>query len=45
MSCYFSGGSAGLVLDYLFVWIGTIAVFTTMAEMASMLDNSRSQPW
>ncbi len=33
---WFSGGSAGLVFGYLFVWIGTTAVFTTMAEMASM---------
>ncbi|KAF6232482.1 hypothetical protein HO173_009362 [Letharia columbiana] len=28
-----NGGSAGLVYGYLLVWIGTIAVFTTMAEL------------
>ncbi|KAI4221115.1 MAG: hypothetical protein LQ349_007924 [Xanthoria aureola] len=39
----FSGGSAGLVFGYLFVWIGTIAVFTTMAEMASMAPTSGGQ--
>ena len=31
-----NGGSAGLVYGYLLVWIGTIAIFTTMAELASM---------
>ncbi|KAL8906010.1 MAG: hypothetical protein Q9207_002295 [Kuettlingeria erythrocarpa] len=31
-----NGGSAGLIYGYLFVWVGTIAVFTTMAELASM---------
>ncbi|KAI4218439.1 MAG: hypothetical protein L6R36_008955 [Xanthoria steineri] len=38
-----NGGSAGLVFGYLFVWIGTIAVFTTMAEMASMAPTSGGQ--
>ena len=33
-----SGGSAGLVYGYLFVWLGTMCVFTTMAELASMYD-------
>ena len=31
-----SGGSAGLIYGYLFVWLGIMAVFTTMAELASM---------
>ncbi|KAL8670646.1 MAG: hypothetical protein Q9168_004825 [Polycauliona sp. 1 TL-2023] len=38
-----NGGSAGLIFGYLFVWIGTIAVFTTMAEMASMAPTSGGQ--
>ena len=38
-----NGGSAGLVYGYLFVWIGTIAVFTTMAEMASMAPTAGGQ--
>ncbi|KAG8530175.1 uncharacterized protein KY384_005658 [Bacidia gigantensis] len=31
-----NGGSAGLVYGYLFVWLGVLCVFTTMAEMASI---------
>jgi hypothetical protein len=31
-----NGGSAGLIYSYLFSFIGSIAVFTTMGEMASM---------
>ena len=31
-----SGRSAGLVYGYLFVWAGMLAVFTCMAEFASM---------
>ena len=38
-----NGGSAGLVYGYLFVWIGTIAVFTTMAELASMAPTAGGQ--
>ena len=32
-----SGGSAGLIYSYLFSFIGSIAIFTTMGELASML--------
>ncbi|KAL8947412.1 MAG: hypothetical protein Q9222_006301 [Ikaeria aurantiellina] len=38
-----NGGSAGLVYGYLFVWIGTISLFTTMAEMASMAPTAGGQ--
>ena len=38
-----NGGSAGLVYGYLFVWIGTVAVFTTMAELASMAPTAGGQ--
>ena len=38
-----NGGSAGLVYGFLFVWIGTIAVFTTMAELASMAPTAGGQ--
>lgn len=38
-----NGGSAGLVYGYLLVWIGTISVFTTMAELASMAPTAAGQ--
>ena len=38
-----NGGSAGLVYGYLVVWIGTIAIFTTMAELASMAPTAGGQ--
>ncbi|KAK3172805.1 hypothetical protein OEA41_006130 [Lepraria neglecta] len=38
-----NGGSAGLVYGYLLVWIGTIAVYTTMAELASMAPTAGGQ--
>lgn len=38
-----NGGSAGLVYGYILVWIGTIAVFTTMAELASMAPTAGGQ--
>ena len=38
-----NGGSAGLVYGYLLVWVGTIAVFTTMAELASMAPTAGGQ--
>ena len=31
-----SGGPAGVVYGYLFVWLGTLAVFATLAEASSM---------
>ena len=31
-----SGGSAGLIYSYLLSFLGSIAIFTTMAELASM---------
>ncbi|KAL8787245.1 MAG: hypothetical protein Q9195_007855 [Heterodermia aff. obscurata] len=40
---YMLGGSAGLIYGYLFVWAGTIAVFTTMAELASIAPTSGGQ--
>ncbi|KAL8990646.1 MAG: hypothetical protein Q9169_008072 [Polycauliona sp. 2 TL-2023] len=36
----FTGGSAELIYSYLFSFIGSIAVFTTMGELASMLARS-----
>ena len=38
-----NGGSAGLIYGYLFVWVGTIAIFTTMAELASMAPTTGGQ--
>ena len=38
-----NGGSAGLVYGYLLVWAGTVAVFTTMAELASMAPTAGGQ--
>ena len=38
-----NGGSAGLVYGYIFVWVGTISVFTTMAEMASIAPTAGGQ--
>ena len=38
-----NGGSAGLVYGYIFVWIGTLCVFTTMAEMASIAPTAGGQ--
>lgn len=32
----FSGGPAGLVYGFLFVWAGTLATFISLAELASM---------
>ena len=31
-----SGGPAGLVYGFLFVWVGTLAVFVTLSEATSM---------
>ncbi|KAL8750575.1 MAG: hypothetical protein Q9199_006981 [Rusavskia elegans] len=31
-----SGGPAGLIYGFLFVWVGTLCVFTTLGELASM---------
>ncbi|KAL9025497.1 MAG: hypothetical protein Q9196_005692 [Gyalolechia fulgens] len=38
-----NGGPAGLVYGYLLAWIGTLAVFTTMAELVSMAPTSSGQ--
>ncbi|KAL8935475.1 MAG: hypothetical protein Q9216_005403 [Gyalolechia sp. 2 TL-2023] len=38
-----NGGPAGLVYGYLLAWVGTLAVFTTMAELASMAPTSSGQ--
>ena len=32
----FSGGPAGVIYGFLFVWVGTLAVYSTLAEAASM---------
>lgn len=31
-----SGGPAGVVYSYIYVWIGTFATFATLSELASM---------
>ena len=31
-----SGGPAGLIYGYIFVWIGTLSIFLTLAEATSM---------
>ena len=33
---HYSGGPAGLVYGYFLTWIGTLAVFVTLGELASM---------
>ncbi|KAI4231321.1 MAG: hypothetical protein L6R40_007766 [Gallowayella cf. fulva] len=38
-----NGGPAGLVYGYLLSWIGTVAVFISMAELASMAPTSSGQ--
>ncbi|KAL9014068.1 MAG: hypothetical protein Q9173_001277 [Seirophora scorigena] len=38
-----NGGPAGLVYGYLLAWLGTLAVFTTIAELASMAPTSSGQ--
>lgn len=38
-----SGGPAGLVFGYLFVWIGTLSVFSCLSELASMSPTSAGQ--
>lgn len=38
-----NGGPAGLVYGYIVCWIGTLAVFTTMAELVSMAPTSSGQ--
>ncbi|KAI9881205.1 MAG: hypothetical protein M1830_007183 [Pleopsidium flavum] len=43
VSAFENGGPAGFVYGFLIVWIGTMAVFTTMAEMASMAPTSGGQ--
>ncbi|KAL8866154.1 MAG: hypothetical protein Q9174_006465 [Haloplaca sp. 1 TL-2023] len=34
-----SGGPAGLIYGFIFVWIGTLCAFTTLGELASMLES------
>jgi choline transport protein len=38
-----NGGPAGPIYGYIFVWIGTLAIFTTMAELVSMMPTSGGQ--
>lgn len=35
-----NGGPAGLIYGFILAWIGTLAVFLTLAEMASMAPTS-----
>ncbi|KAL8668430.1 MAG: hypothetical protein Q9168_006936 [Polycauliona sp. 1 TL-2023] len=37
---YQNGGPAGLIYGFLFVWAGTLCVFTTLGELASMAPTS-----
>jgi hypothetical protein len=39
-----NGGTAGLIWGYLFVWVGYMLVFASIAEMASMCVKSPSNP-
>ena len=32
----YSGGPAGVIYGYFFVWLGTLAVFLTLSEATSM---------
>lgn len=46
MTSFFSllnGGTAGMIWGYLFVWIGYLLVFASMAEMASISPTSGGQ--
>ncbi|KAL8724733.1 MAG: hypothetical protein Q9181_006697 [Wetmoreana brouardii] len=38
-----NGGPAGLIYGYLLVWIGTLSVFISMAELVSMAPTSSGQ--
>ncbi|GAW20532.1 hypothetical protein ANO14919_100400 [Xylariales sp. No.14919] len=38
-----NGGSAGSIYGYIIVWIGTLCVFATMGELASMAPTSGGQ--
>ncbi|KAI4267972.1 MAG: hypothetical protein L6R38_008013 [Xanthoria sp. 2 TBL-2021] len=40
---YQNGGPAGLIYGFLFVWVGTLCVFTTLGELASMAPTSGGQ--
>ena len=33
-----SGGTAGIIYAFIFVWAGMLCVFTTIGEMTSMYD-------
>ena len=36
LEAYENGGSAGAIYGFIIVWIGTLCVFATMGELASM---------
>ncbi|KAL8832483.1 MAG: hypothetical protein Q9170_004854 [Blastenia crenularia] len=38
-----NGGPAGLIYGFIIVWIGTLCVFTTLAELASMAPTAGGQ--
>ncbi|KAI4109309.1 MAG: hypothetical protein LQ339_001809 [Xanthoria mediterranea] len=40
---YQNGGPAGLIYGFLFVWVGTLCVFATLGELASMAPTSGGQ--
>ena len=40
---FVNGGPAGVIYGYIFVWIGTLAVFLTLAEATSMAPTSGGQ--
>ncbi|KAL8896390.1 MAG: hypothetical protein Q9192_003116 [Flavoplaca navasiana] len=42
---YSNGGPAGLIYGFLFVWIGTLCVFTTLGELASMAPTAILLGW
>jgi len=45
MNCsrIYSGGPAGLIYSYIYVWIGTICIFTSLSELSSMAPTAGGQ--
>ncbi|KAI2775842.1 amino acid transporter [Daldinia loculata] len=43
LQAYENGGSAGSIYGFIIVWIGTLCVFATMGELASMAPTSGGQ--
>jgi len=40
---YYSGGPAGLIYGFIFVWAGILCVYMTLGELASMIPTSGGQ--